>query len=197
MMVGVRNDPSVISLVARARDGDQGAWDEIVQRYAPLVWATCRRYGLSPASTDDVGASVWLRLVERLATIREPAALPGWLATTARRECLRLLRDRSRQVPVGDDERIVDAADPAADEWLLRQERHIALRAAFAELSRQCQQLLSLLFSDPPTPYAEISAGTGTAIGAIGPTRQRCLDKLRRSPALVALLDTPSPAESR
>jgi len=197
MINDVRDDPSVLSLVARARDGDQAAWDQIVERYAPLVWATCRRYGLSGVDIDDVGACVWLRLVERLDTIRDPAALPGWLATTVRRECLHLLRFKGRQVLVGDDERLADAEGQAAEEWLLTQERHIALRAAFALLPEHCRRLLALLFTDPPTPYAEISAATGTAIGAIGPTRQRCLGKLRRNPILSALLDSPpTPAES-
>ena len=192
----MRDDSSVVALVSRARDGDQEAWDEIVARYAPLVWATCRRHGLSGADVDDVGASVWLRLVERLDTIREPAALPGWLATTARRECLHLLRAKGRQVLAADDDGIValsDATrtDPDVDEWLLAQERHIALRAAFAELPQHCQQLLSLLFTDPPTPYAQIGATLGMAVGAIGPNRQRCLDRLRSSAALAALLASP------
>lgn len=197
-MTSVRDDPTVVSLVIRARSGDQDAWDEIVERYAPLLWATGRRYGLSDADIDDVGACVWLRLVEQLATIREPAALPGWLATTVRRECLRLLQARSRQVSLVNDEQVVDPTEPTTDEWLIKQERQIALRAAFAKLSQQCQRLLSLLFSDPPTPYAEISASTGLAVGAIGPTRQRCLDRLRRSPVVAALLDAPpASAESR
>jgi RNA polymerase sigma factor (sigma-70 family) len=197
MIASVRDDPAVASLVTRANSGEQAAWDEIVARYAPLVWAIGKRYRLSGADIDDMGAFVWLRLGERLATIRDPAALPGWLATTARRECLRLLEARLRQVPV-DDDRIADPAPGAADEWLLTQERQIALRVAFAELPEHCRRLLSMLFRDPPAPYAEINASTGIAIGSIGPTRQRCLDRLRRSPGLAALRDAPSAStESR
>lgn len=188
MMGSVRDDPTVVALVGRARDGDQAAWDEIVERYAPLVWSVCQRYRLSPADADDVGAVVWLHLVERLDSIREPAALPGWLATTTRRECLSLVRVRNRYTELGDDLR--DDAAPASDHRLLAQERHIALRAAFAELSTQCQQLLALLFRDPPTPYATISATTGLPVGGIGPSRQRCLEKLRASASMTALLDT-------
>ena len=88
----MRDDPSVIALVARVRDGDQEAWDEIVERYSPLVWSICVRYRLSRQDIDDVGQSVWLLLVEQIGSLREPAALPGWLATTTRRECLRVLR---------------------------------------------------------------------------------------------------------
>jgi RNA polymerase sigma factor (sigma-70 family) len=184
----VRDDPTVVALVDRARDGDKAAWDEIVERYAPLVWSVCQRYRLAPADTDDVGAVVWLRLVERLDSIREPAALPGWLATTTRRECLNLVRIRNRYTELDDDLR--DDTGPASDHRLLAQERHVALRTAFADLSEHCQQLLALLFRDPPTPYATIGATMGLPVGGIGPNRQRCLDKLRASAHLAALLDT-------
>jgi RNA polymerase sigma factor (sigma-70 family) len=188
MMISiVRDDPEVVRLVAGARAGDQGAWDAIVDRYAPLIWATGRRYGLSEADLDDVGASVWLRLVEAIETIREPAALPGWLMTTVQRECLRLIRKAGRVVLVGDDRFAADPAHDDTDAWLLRHERHIAVRAAFSELPPRCRHLLSLLFADPPMPYAEIEAATGTPAGAIGPTRARCLDRLRRSPRLAFL----------
>src|SRR6516162_2292952 len=84
-------DSSVRDLVARARSGDRQAWDSLVERYAPLIWSICRRHRLGHADADDVGQSVWLRLVDQLDRVRDPAALPGWLATTARRECLRVL----------------------------------------------------------------------------------------------------------
>lgn len=194
VMIGlVQDDLSVVDLVERARDGDQTAWDQIVERYAPLVWSLCQRYHLARADADDVGACVWLRLVEKLDTIREPAALPGWLATTTRRECLRLLQAKHRELPVEDHQRLVDDANPAADDWLLTQERYIALRIAYAGLSERCRQLLDLLFADPVTPYEEISARLGMPVGAIGPTRQRCLGKLRSSPALAAVVGTPTP----
>ncbi|HEY7147443.1 MAG TPA: sigma-70 family RNA polymerase sigma factor, partial [Streptosporangiaceae bacterium] len=93
----MRDDPTVIDLVSRASSGDQAAWDQLVERYAPLVWSICRRHQLDRADADDVGQGVWLRLVEHLPAIREPAALPGWLATTTRRECLRVLRAGQRR----------------------------------------------------------------------------------------------------
>jgi len=186
----MRDDPTVLALVARARAGEQAAWDEIVERYAPLVWSACARFGLSGPDVDDVAANVWLRLVERLGTIRDPAALPGWLATTTRNECLQLLRAKHRQVPT-DSEELPDAETPASDQWLLTQERHIALRAAFAALSERCVALLTLLFADPPTPYAEISRRLGIPAGGIGPTRLRCLESLRAHP-LIAALDEPA-----
>jgi RNA polymerase sigma factor (sigma-70 family) len=189
-MIGlVHEDQAVVDLVARARDGDQIAWDQIVERFAPLVWSLCQRYRLARSDADDVGGAVWLRLVEKLGTIRAPAALPGWLATTTRRECLRVLQAKGRELPVEDHQRLVDDANSAADEWLLAQERRIALRTAYAGLSERCRQLLALLFGDPVTPYDEISTTLGMPVGTIGPTRQRCLDKLRASPALAALAD--------
>ena len=84
-----RLDPVVTDLVTRAREGDQEAWHALVERYAPLIWSICRRHGLGHADAEDVGQGVWLKLVRQLDRIREPTALPGWLATTTRRECAR------------------------------------------------------------------------------------------------------------
>lgn len=96
----MRDDPVVVALVLRAREGDAAAWDAIVERYAPLLWGVCARYGVTGSDADDVAGGVWLRLVERLDTLHEPAALPGWLVRTTQRQCLQLLRARKRQVPV-------------------------------------------------------------------------------------------------
>jgi RNA polymerase sigma factor (sigma-70 family) len=191
-MTTMRNDPDVIALVERARAGDEKAWDQIVRRYATLVWAVCRNVGVVGGEADDVAATVWLRLVERLGTLREPAALPGWIVTTTRRECFGVLRARTRVVPV-DQEQLPaptdPVADPVPDEWLLAEERRLALRIAFEGLSERCRQLLSLLFRDPPAPYAEISGTMDLKIPSIGPTRIRCLEKLREQPGILALMD--------
>jgi RNA polymerase sigma factor (sigma-70 family) len=192
-MTTMRDDASVVALVELAKGGDKGAWDRIVERYAPLIWAMCRRYRLSEPDADDVGATVWLRLVERLNTIREPAALPGWIVTTTRNECLGVLRAKKKQISV-DTAELPDETGPPSDEWLLTQERHIALRAAFRELSDRCRQLLSLLFAESPMPYIQIAATVGIPVGAIGPSRMRCLNMLRRSPALASLSDAPPTA---
>lgn len=190
----MRNDPTVVLLVTRARDGDKAAWDELVERYAPLVWSICRRYRLSAADSQDVGQSVWLRLVERLATLREPAALPGWIATTTERECLRLVRlgRRSELVdPLENDRDLADDAVPV-DQDLLLQERRLAVRAGFAQLAERCQQLLLMLIEDPPKHYNEISEALRMPVGSIGPNRARCLDRLRHSAALAALIEVES-----
>jgi RNA polymerase sigma factor (sigma-70 family) len=186
----MRDDPSVIALVARVAEGDQEAWHDIIERYAPLVWSICVRYQLERRDIDDVGQDVWLALVENIATLREPAALAGWLATTTRNECLRVLRSARRQavdrVPA-DDLMVPDSALPIEQE-IIEAERNAALRAAFAELPSACHDLLALLMSDPPPGYAEVSARLGMPVGSIGPTRARCLDRLRRSPHMAAVL---------
>jgi RNA polymerase sigma factor (sigma-70 family) len=176
--------------VTQARNGEQQAWDALVERYAPLVWSICRRYRLSGADADDAGQAVWLQLVDQIGQIREPAALPGWLATTTARECGRLMHAARRISPPGqvpDSQDIPDEHAVLADDELLRLERHAALREALADLPPACQQLIALLTLDPPLPYAQISARLGIPVGSIGPTRSRCLAKLRRHPAITAL----------
>jgi RNA polymerase sigma factor (sigma-70 family) len=182
----MRDDPDVVALVTRAAGSDQGAWNELVERYAPLVWAICNRYRLSNHDIEDVGQNVWLALVEQLDKLREPAALPGWLATTTRRECLRVVTTANR---LGNrlDEAAEFVDDAVIDEEILRAERDAGLRAAFAELPPHCRQLMGMLISDPPHTYAEISATLGIPMGSIGPQRARCLDRLRRSDTLIAL----------
>jgi RNA polymerase sigma factor (sigma-70 family) len=187
---------SVSSLVERARDGDQSAWDALVERYLPLVCGTIARTGLYGAEADDVNQTVWLRLVEHLDEIREPLALPGWIATTARRECIRALQKQGRLVPVDPQagsqlER--EPSQPALDEVLLADERRQALREGLAELPADRRALLLLLLEDPPLPYSEVSARLGIPVGSIGPTRARALAQLRNSAALRTFLTTDDP----
>jgi RNA polymerase sigma factor (sigma-70 family) len=189
------DDSVVIDLVASARDGDVQAWDALVERYAPLIWSICRRYRLGRADADDVGQSVWLHLVDHLGKIREPAALAGWLATTTRRECGRLVRTAHgpRAVVYAlDAETMVDEQADAAEQEVLAAERHAALREAFTNLPPACQRLVAELTTDPPLPYSEVSAKLGIPVGSIGPTRSRCLDRMRRYPAIAALINDAS-----
>jgi RNA polymerase sigma factor (sigma-70 family) len=172
--------------------GDQEAWDALVERYASLIWFTCRRYRLNGADAEDVGQSVWLQLVEHVGSIRDPAALPGWLVTTTRRECTRVLRSAHRAQPgdhVPDFEHIAEQMGRTAEEEVLAAERHAALREALTDLPPTWQRLMAMLAADPPVPYAEISARLAIPAGSIGPTRRRCLEKLRRHPAVAALID--------
>jgi RNA polymerase sigma factor (sigma-70 family) len=186
-----RSCPVAADLVTGARNGDKQAWDTLVDLYAPLIWSICRRHGLGDADAEDVGQNVWLKLVDQLATIRVPAALPGWLATTTRRECGRILRAaRARETGHMDDtQAIPDDHARTAEKELLAAERHAALREALTHLPPCCQQLITLLAQDPPASYAQISTRLGIPEGSIGPGRARCLDKLRRHPAIAALIN--------
>jgi RNA polymerase sigma factor (sigma-70 family) len=196
----VRDDPSVIALVRSANEGDPTAWGELVERYAPLVWSICRRYRLDRPDIDDVAQGVWLRLVEQLPALRDPAALPGWLTTTTQRECLRVLRGAQRRrayeeqlpadIPDGGQSTLVD-------QGVLAAERDAVLRDAFAWLPERCRRLLTLLIQDPPVAYAEISAALAIPVGSIGPSRARCLGILRGYPPLAALIGAPAPLQRR
>jgi RNA polymerase sigma factor (sigma-70 family) len=196
----MRDDPVVINLVARARDGDQRAWNEIVDRYAPLVWSICNRYKLSRQDIDDISQTVWLLLVEQLGNLRQPAALPGWLATTTQRECFRVLRAARRydySGPPGESQMSGDPPPLMIEQEIIAAELNAALRAAFALLPARCRHLLSMLITDPSLSYAEISAALPVPIGSIGPQRARCLDRLRRSPFLNVLSDRDVPDSAR
>jgi RNA polymerase sigma factor (sigma-70 family) len=181
----MHDDPHVVALVARASGSDQEAWNELVERYAPLVWTICTRYGLSSQDIEDVGQNVWLLLVEQLGRLREPAALPGWLATTTSRECIRVVKSQRPGTRLDNAAQFVD--DAVIDEEILIAERNAGLRAALAELPEHCRELLAMLFSDPPRSYAQISTELGIPGGSIGPQRARCLERLRRSDRLISL----------
>lgn len=182
-------------LVPRAAAGDAAAWEDLVDRYAGLVVGVAHRYGLPPADLRDVSQTVWLRCVEHLGGLREPRALPAWLVATTRHECLRVLRGARRVVisdPVGDpvlDRLVADEVEISVgvEEELLAAERRAALREAFQTLPPRWRELLELLLTDPPLPYTQISDRLAIPVGSIGPTRARCLERLRNSPSLLAL----------
>jgi RNA polymerase sigma factor (sigma-70 family) len=184
------HDSPVGELVAAALAGDVQCWNGLVQRYTPLLLSVVRRFRLDGSDAEDVVQTVWLRLVEQLGRIREAQALPGWIATTARHECLHVLDGRRRAVPtdLADQGWPDDAGDPPVDTDLLTGERHEALLAALAELPERQRALLLLLLHDPPIPYEEISRRLGIPVGSIGPTRARALGRIRSSPTVQALL---------
>jgi RNA polymerase sigma factor (sigma-70 family) len=171
------------NLVRRAREGDNGAWSRLVERYNSMVWSIVRSFRLSPDDALDAVQTIWLRLVENLGRIKEPEAVGTWLATTARNECLGQLRRRGRQaVPVDTAAReIVDVRAALGDEAMLVRERDTALWAALSRVSERCQQLLRILAADPAPSYEEVGAVLSMPIGSIGPTRARCLEKLRQT----------------
>ena len=192
-----RGGPAVADLMTRARNGDKQAWDTLVERYAPLIWSICRKYRLSQMDAEDVAQNVWLYLVSSLDQVRDPDALPGWLATATRRECVRILRAAHGAQAAGsmpDADAIPEEGARTAEEELMESERHAVFREALTDLPAAQQQLIAMLTADPPVPYVEISAALGIAQGSIGPTRARCLERLRRHPAIAALIDADATA---
>ena len=193
-------DTSGVSRLVRASaSGDETAWNELVRRYSPLVMAVTRTYQLTADDAKDVSQTVWLRLVENLANLREPDALPGWLATTTQRECIRQLRQGRRVLPVDPHTdgalQLCETVDPDTD--ILRAELHQALRDGLADLPARDQALLKLRAADPPKSYEEISQLLGMPIGSIGPTLRRSLDRLRETSAMRAYLATPTADEGK
>jgi RNA polymerase sigma factor (sigma-70 family) len=176
-------------LVRAAAEGDSSAWEAIVDRFGGLVWATARAHRLSQSDASDVAQTTWLRLVENLDRIREPERVGAWLATTARRESLRMIRLRAREVASEDGDIFESVSADAPELAVLRTERDSALWRAFQQISDRCQALLRMLVSEEEPSYEAIGAALDMPVGAIGPTRMRCLDKLRRIAAADAALE--------
>ncbi|MFI9010777.1 RNA polymerase sigma factor [Actinosynnema sp. NPDC053489] len=183
----------IAELVSAAAEGDERAWGEIVTRFTPLVLAVVHRHRLRHADAADVHQTVWLRLVEQLGRLREAQALPGWIATTARNECLRVLRAQQRTQPYDpqsqDEPASPDDAMADLDEELEAAQRRHALREGFRSLPEQCRVLLARLMADPPPAYAAVAEELAMPVGSIGPTRIRCLEKLRKTPAVLELAE--------
>jgi RNA polymerase sigma factor (sigma-70 family) len=175
-----RDGAAVTRLVHDAARGDHAAWDALVDEFAGLVWAVARAHRLSDADAADVAGATWLALVENLDRLREAERVGAWLATTARRESLRVLRCAKRQVPTGDELADEPADVPHLGADLLTDERDAVLWRAFERLPGRDQALLRMLVADPQPSYEEISAALQMPIGSIGPTRARSLERLRR-----------------
>ena len=173
---------AVARFVMEAAEGDQDAWNALVERFASTVWAIARGHRLNSADAADVFQTTWLRLLENLDRIEQPERVGAWLATTARRECLRLLRMAGRQVVTGEDFDVV--ADPATsrspERDLVALERKRVVNQLVEQLPMRSQLLLRLLSADSPLSYREISETLSMPIGSIGPTRARALEQLRR-----------------
>jgi RNA polymerase sigma factor (sigma-70 family) len=182
-------DPSDETLLLACRRGDAAAWEKLVMRYQRLLYTIPRRAGLSEDLSADVFQSVFAKLLEHLDRIEQPARIRAWLVTTARREAWRAMR-RERAVlslarqddaeDKSDEEQVPDNA-PLPEQVLLRLEEQHAVRAAVEALDERCRRLLKLLFYQPEPPtYTEIAFALDMPEGSIGPTRARCLQKLRR-----------------
>lgn len=170
----------VAELLVAAGAGSQDAWNALVDRYGRLVWSVVRGFRFDSATAADVSQTVWLRLVEHCDRIRDPERLASWLATTARNESIRASRRLARAIPTEFSVEVADDTAPSLDERLLDDEQLGEVLGAFGEMSSKCREILELLCTDPPLDYEAISEILGMPIGSIGPTRARCIDRLRR-----------------
>jgi len=179
----------VAECLRQAAGGDAAAWDALVEQFGALVWSVARAHRLSAADAADVSQTTWLRLVEHLDAITQPERLGAWLATTARRECLAVIRRRSRQIPVEESGDLAEGSldEPPPDGPLLEAEEHSILAIAFGRLAERCQRLLRLLMIDPPPQYSDVAAALEIPIGSIGPTRARCLERLKHEVKIAGL----------
>jgi len=171
----------VAGLVRRAAEGDRGAWEGLHDQFARLIWSITSEFRLGESDAADVAQTTWLRLLEHIHRIEYPDRVGSWLAATARNECLRSLAAHKRVVLSHDDAELGEAfaQEPEVDARLLADERAQVVRDALSRLPRRWQRLLEMLMADPPVPYAEISDQLDLPIGSIGPTRGRCLARLR------------------
>jgi RNA polymerase sigma factor (sigma-70 family) len=174
-------------LVAACRQGDEEAWSLLAARYQRLIYAIPRRAGLDEDAAADILQQTFLKLLENLQKIQQPAQIHAWLVTTARRETLHFLRQRKKAPQVsleageGDEfkEKEFPSDEPLADEVLLEMERQHRVRTAVTSLDERCRNLVNLLFyQKAQIPYSEIARILGISEGSIGPTRARCLQKL-------------------
>ncbi|MGW2959149.1 RNA polymerase sigma factor [Streptomyces sp. NPDC001220] len=184
---GAVDRAEVGALVQSAVDGDAAAWKALVEGLSPLVWSVVRAHRLSDADGHEVYQTVWFRFAQHLGRIREPDKAGSWLASTARNECLKVIRGLTRLLPTDDpqvldrvsevrtpEQSLIDAEDQADEAERIR-----LLWQEFEELGDRCRQLLRVLMTSPPPSYVEVSVALGIAVGSIGPLRQRCLRRLR------------------
>lgn len=182
-------EDAVARLVRAAASGSEAAWEALVAEFGRVVLAVARRHRLSEADAADVAQTTWLRLLEHLDQLHDPCRVGAWLATTARRECLRVLRTAQRQTPTDELPELGGDDDIATN--LLRHERDAALRLAFRRLQERDQVLLGMLMADSAPSYEQIGAVLQMPVGSIGPTRARSLTRLRREAELVGLTAEP------
>jgi len=174
------------ALVTAAAAGDPAAWSALVDRFSGLIWAVARGYGLRTADAEEVYQTAWFRLAQHIAQINDPERVGAWLATTARRESLRLLRAGARTSVTSNADILDRAVDDTPERRLVQSEdaaseveRARQLWQAFQQLSERCRELLRVLIASPPPSYVDVAAALGMPIGSIGPTRARCLARLR------------------
>lgn len=173
------SDAELIGAVRAGGAEGQTAWAELLRRHTPKMSAVARSFDIDRATADDLVQTAWLRFLERSDQLREPGSVGPWLCMVVRNEARRLVT-RRRTVPVSDGWELTAADLPEPSAGVVADQDAVALRSAFARLGDACRQLLTLMIADPPLSYDEIAVALDRPRGSLGPTRQRCLDQLRK-----------------
>jgi RNA polymerase sigma factor (sigma-70 family) len=173
------------AMVKGAKRGDAASWNALVARFTARVRANARRHRLAPHDVDDVTQTTWLRLLEHIGSVREPAALGAWLETTAQRESLRVIRRSKRERAIEKRLEHEETVEPVAERALVAAERKAALTASVERLPPRQRELIGLMVSQPSMSYTDVAKTLGAPIGSIGPTRARSFERLRRDPELL------------
>ncbi len=170
-------------LVKECIAGNEEAWSLLIDKYKALIYSIPIKYRLPPHEAADVFQSTCMELLERLSQLREPRALPKWLMQVAHHQCYRVKRQQQRLVSRDAEPDLLVPETPAIAETLVQQtQEEQMLREAIGNLTPQCRRLVELLFFEtPPRPYTQVAADLGLAIGSIGFTRQKCIERLRRN----------------
>jgi len=175
-------------LVAAATDNDPRAWERLVSEFTPMIRGVARRHRLDSFDQDEVVQRTFLALVRHIGRLRDPLSIPGWLASTARRASLAVIGDGAREIPMA--EIVTDAPrETDHDDRLLAAERREAVRSAAARMPARQRELVSALSMEPALSQRQVSERLGMPIGSIGPTRQRCVERMRRDPHVSLLID--------
>ena len=170
-------------LVKRCLSGSEDAWSALIEKYKALIYSIPVKYGLPPHEAAEVFQATCVELLARLPELRTPRALPKWLMQVAHHQCYRWKRQQQRTVSRDADSRLPEPAVPAIADSLVQQtQEEQLLREAMASLTPQCRRLVEMLFMEtPPRPYTEVAEELGLALGSIGFTRQKCIERLRRN----------------
>jgi len=172
-------DQELVGIIRAGGATRESAWSDMLRRHTPKMYAVARSFDIDAATAEDLVQTAWLRFLERSDQLRDTSSVGPWLCMIVRNEARRLVT-RRRTVPVAEgwETRAADTAPPTAG--LVATEQAVALRSAFARLGDDCRQLLGLMLADPPLSYDEIAAALDRPRGSLGPSRQRCLEHLRR-----------------
>jgi len=170
-------------LVKECLYGSEEAWSALIEKYKALIYSVPVKYGLPQQEAAEVFQATCVELLTRLPELREPRALPKWLIQVAHHQCYRWKQQQQRLVSRDAEESLPEPITPAVADTLVQQtQEEQMLREALASLTPQCRRLVELLFLEtPPRPYIEVAAELGLAIGSIGFTRQKCIERLRRN----------------